>query len=145
MGQIRFLCVGLKACPPPSLSPRDCQHHLTQHLQTPNSACATTGGEARSEDATHSLQLLIAEICTAGTDQTLRTHCHQSSQPGQELGKKSCPVSGIDCGTPGLCVSILLSFHLETPPTSPSQIKQPHGKAVSKQNLGRTKTSVPRG
>lgn len=42
-------------------------------------------------------------------------------------------------------VSILLSFHLETPPPSSSQFKQPHGKVVSKQNLGRSKTSVPCG
>lgn len=76
-------------------------------------------------------------------------HCSSSQsslpsklQPGQEQGEQSCPGRGV--GHQG-CDSILLPFHLEVPPSSPSQINQPHRKAVSTQNVGRSRASVPHG
>lgn len=60
-------------------------------------------------------------------------------------GSRFVPVSGMDYGTPELRVSAPLSFHLETPPLPPSQVKQPYETAISKQNLVRTETSAIHG
>lgn len=55
-GRSDFSVWGKKARPTPRL-PQDCQHHQTQHLQTPDSARACRGAEAGGEDATTASRL----------------------------------------------------------------------------------------
>lgn len=134
-GRSDFSVWGKKARPAPP-PPQDCQHHQTQHLQTPDSAHACREGEA-GEDATHSLQVFWQK--SAHLPLLLLSELTAIKAPAWPRAVLGCGV-----GHQG-CDSILLPFHLEAPPSSPSQINQPHGKAVSTQNGGRTRASVPCG